>query len=247
MSSESVFEVDGLTKRFGGLVAVDDLSFDVQDDEILGLIGPNGSGKTTVFNCIMSIYSVTDGSIRFRGHDITDMDTHDIVNNGIARVSQESNPIPSSTVGENIELFTYPNNIFSLTGGANQSEVLELARMFGLDEKMDTLPDSLPHADVRKLEMAKAMATGPEMLLLDEPFAGMNQAEIRDLSERIREINAQGRPIIIVDHNMKGLMPIVDRVVVINSGQKIAEGSPEEIADDETVQQAYLAGTEVSG
>ncbi len=246
MSSETIFRVDGLRKEFGGLVAVDDLSFDLRDDEILGLIGPNGSGKTTVFNCIMGIYDVTDGTVQFEDTDITEMDTHDIVNCGITRVSQESNPIPSSTVGENIELFTYPNDVLSFTGGASQSEILDIARKFDLDEKLNVLPDSLPHADVRRLEMAKAMATDPEMLLLDEPFAGMNQAEIRELSEQIRDIHAEGRPIIIVDHNMKGLMPIVDRVVVINSGQKIAEGTPEEIADNETVQQAYLAGAEVS-
>ncbi|MDF9747832.1 ABC transporter ATP-binding protein [Natrinema salsiterrestre] len=246
MSSDTVFRIDELRKEFGGLVAVDDLSFDLQDDEILGLIGPNGSGKSTVFNCIMGIYDVTGGSVQFRDTDITKLDTHDIVNRGIARVSQESNPIPSSTVGENIDLFTYPNDIFSLTGGASQAEILDIARRFDLDEKLDTLPGSLPHADVRRLEIAKALATEPEMLLLDEPFAGMNQAEIRELSDQIRDIHAEGRPIIIVDHNMKGLMSIVDRVVVINSGQKIAEGSPEEIANDETVQKAYLAGAEVT-
>jgi branched-chain amino acid transport system ATP-binding protein len=242
MSSDPIFEVDGLTKRFGGLVAVDDLSFEVNEDEILGLIGPNGSGKTTVFNCIMSIYSVTGGTITFEGTDITDMKTHAIVNNGLARVSQESNPISTSTVGENIELFTYPNDIFSLAGGATSEEISEIAARFDLEAELDVLPDSLPHADVRRLEMAKTMATEPDMLLLDEPFAGMNQAEIEDLSDQIRDIHAEGRPIILVDHNMKGLMSIVDRIIVINSGEKIAEGPPEEIAENKEVQEAYLAG-----
>lgn len=234
--------VDGLTKRFGGLTAVDDFSFEVEEGEIVGLIGPNGSGKSTSFNCIMGIYDVTEGEIRFDGDDITDWKTHEVVNRGIARVSQESNPVDRYPIAGNIKLFTLPNSVFSLYGGASDEEIYRYASKVGLEDKLDELPGELPHADVRRLEIAKALATEPEMLLLDEPFAGMNQAEIQDLGETIQTFREDGVTILIVDHNMSGLMRIVDRTVVIHNGEKLAEGVPEEIVADEDVQEAYLAG-----
>lgn len=240
----STLEIEALTKRFGGLVAVDGLSFGVGEGELLGLIGPNGSGKSTLFNCVMGVYSVTDGHVRFRGEEITGAATHEIVNRGLARVTQESNPIDVMTVGQNIKLFTLPNSLFSFEGGASPDEIRSIAARVGLEDRLDDRPGSLPHADTRRLEMAKAIATDPEMLLLDEPFAGLNQTEIRDLSDLIRSFRDEGITTVIVDHNMKGLMALVDRVVVINNGRKIADGTPEEVADDERVQQAYLAGSE---
>ena len=240
----SLLEVDGLTKRFGGLVAVDDLSFGVDEGEILGLIGPNGSGKTTVFNCVMSVYDPTSGQIRFDGEDITYRDTHDIVNGGLGRVSQHSNPVHEFTVGRNIKLFTLPNSITAFEGGASDEEIYELAARVGLEEQIDLLPDSLPHAAVRRLEIAKALATGPKLLLLDEPFAGMNQAEIREVSALIRQLREEGVTLVVVDHNMKGLMTLVDRVVVLTNGQMLADGPPEEIAENTDVREAYLADTE---
>lgn len=238
----SVLEVDGLTKQFGGLVAVDDFSLDVGEGEIVGLIGPNGSGKSTVFNCIMSIYDVTDGSIRFNGDDVTTDSTHEIVNKGLSRVSQESNPIDLYSVAGNIKLFTLPNSIRSLHGGASDEEIYEYAARIDIEDKLEEMPDELPHADVRRLEIAKALATEPELLLLDEPFAGMNQAEITELAAQIERFREEGMTMVVVDHNMGGLMGLVDRVVVLNNGTKIASGSPEEIAENEAVQEAYLAG-----
>jgi len=246
----TLLEIDGLTKRFGGLVAVDDLSFSVESGEIVGLIGPNGSGKTTVFNCIMSTYVPTEGRIQFNGHDVTDDKTYQIVNHGLSRVSQESNPIDLLSVGANIKLFTLPNSFLACAlpdailarrsdGGPG---ILDHAERVGLGDKIEEKPGSLAHADVRRLEIAKALATDPDMLLLDEPFAGMNQAEIRELSEQIEQFREEGITMIVVDHNMRGLMQLVDRVVVLSSGQKLAEGEPEEIVDDEAVQEAYLAG-----
>ncbi|GAB3683541.1 hypothetical protein GCM10028857_11250 [Salinarchaeum chitinilyticum] len=246
----TLLEVDGLTKRFGGLLAVDDLSFDVDDGEIVGLIGPNGSGKTTVFNCIMSTYSASDGEIRFEGTDITHDRTHEIVNDGLSRVSQESNPIDLLPVGGNIKLFMLPNSFLLCalpdTVMARMTDdgpgVVEYAERVGLGDKIEETPDSLAHADVRRLGIAKALATDPDLLLLDEPFAGMNQAEIRELSEQIEGFRDEGISMVVVDHNMRGLMQLVDRVVVLSSGQKLAEGPPEEIVENQDVQDAYLAG-----
>lgn len=240
----SILEVDGLTKQFGGLTAVDDLTFDVDDGEILGVIGPNGAGKSTVFNCVMSVYDVTAGEIRFRGEDITDRRTHEIVNGGLARVTQESNPIDLLPVGANIKLFTLPNSILSLYGGAEDEEIAAYAARVDLRDRLTETPDELPHADVRRLEIAKALATEPDLLLLDEPFAGMNHEELRTLSGQIESLRQDGMTLIVVDHNMKGLMRLVDRVVVLHNGAKLAEGTPEEIAADEGVQEAYLAGEE---
>jgi branched-chain amino acid transport system ATP-binding protein len=241
----SLLEVDGLTKKFGGLTAVDDLSFDVEQGEILGVIGPNGAGKSTVFNCVMSRYSVTDGTIRFDGDDITDLSTYKIVNKGLSRVTQESDPIDLLPVGGNIKLFTLPNSLRSLHGGASDREIAGYASRVDLEDKLEETPDELPHADVRRLEIAKALATEPEMMLLDEPFAGMNAQEIGVLSEQIESLREEGMTMIVVDHNMSGLMQLVDRVVVIHNGAKLAEGTPEETAENEAVQEAYLSGEEI--
>lgn len=238
----SLLEIDGLTKRFGGLVAVDDFDFAVDEGEIVGLIGPNGSGKTTVFNCVMGVYDVSAGTIRFDGEDITHDRTHEIVNEGLSRVSQESNPIDRYSVAGNIKLFTLPNSIRSFHGGADDAEIAAYAARVDLQDKLQEMPDELPHADVRRLEIAKALATEPELLLLDEPFAGMNQAEIDELAAQVERFREEGMTIVVIDHNMGSLMQLVDRVVVINNGEKLAAGLPEEIAQNEEVQEAYLAG-----
>jgi branched-chain amino acid transport system ATP-binding protein len=234
--------VEDLTKKFGGLVAVDSLSFEVQDNELLGFIGPNGAGKSTVFNCIMGEYGVTSGSVHFHDEEITGRKTHEIVNRGLARVSQESNPIDSMTAKENIHIFTLPNSGLAFRGGASDAEIREIAARVGLEKELETYPTSMPHADRRRLEIAKAIATEPDVLLLDEPFAGLNHEEVVSLSEQIRSLRDEGTTIVVVDHNMKGLMTLVDRVVVLNEGALLAEGTPEEIANDERVQSAYLAG-----
>ena len=242
--SDALLSVEDLSKSFGGLVAVDDLSFEISEGEILGVIGPNGAGKSTVFNCVMGSYTVTGGRITFRNEDITDQSTHDIVNAGLARVSQHSRPIESMTVAENIRIFTMPNSVLSFEGGATRSEIREIAARVGIDDCLDERPESLPHADTRRLEIARALATDPTLILLDEPFAGLTQEEVRELSERIRSFRDDGITIVIVDHNMKGLMALVDRVVVVHNGRLLATGTPEEISTDERVHDVYLTGTE---
>ncbi|WP_299266447.1 ABC transporter ATP-binding protein [Halorientalis sp.] len=241
-SADTPLEVENLRKEFGGLVAVDDLSFEVNSNEILGFIGPNGAGKSTVFNCIMGVLSPTDGSVYLHSDEITGQDTHETVNQGLARVSQESNPFEEMTVEDNIRIFAVSNSPFAFSSNDDEEVIRSLARRMGLEDELGTLPDSLPHAGRRRLEIAKALATEPDILLLDEPFAGMNQAEIRDLSEEIRGFRDEGITLVVVDHNMRGLMQLVDRVIVLNEGRKLADGTPEEVADDERVQSAYLAG-----
>lgn len=238
-----VLDVVDLTKRFGGLTAVDAVSFGVPEGEILGLIGPNGSGKSTLFNCIMSKYAVTAGSVVYRGEDITGLPTHEIVNRGIAIMNQESNPIESMTVRENIELYRLPNSIFGARTALDDAGTVDIASIFALEDKIDRTADSLNHVDVRRLELAKAMATNPEFLLIDEPFAGLNRSESKLVAEQIRSVHQhRSSSMIIVDHNVQDLLDLVSRVVVLNKGEKLAAGSPENIVASEAVQEAYFGG-----
>ncbi|WP_234403494.1 ABC transporter ATP-binding protein [Halarchaeum acidiphilum] len=202
----SLLNVSGVTKTFGGLTAVDDLTFAVDGGQILGVIGPNGAGKTTLFNCVMGVYDIDAGTVTFDGADVTSMVTHQIVNRGLARVAQHSMPIEPLTVRENLELFTLDNTVLQLFGGADEERVESVAERLDLTDVLDEYPDSLPHADLRRLEIARALATDPELLLLDEPFAGLNKQEMRNLSEAITAVRDDGITIVIIDHNMRGLM-----------------------------------------
>ena len=238
-----ILELERLRKSFGGLVAVNELSFAVEEGEILGFIGPNGAGKTTVFNLIMGVLQPDSGRISFRGQEITGWRTYRVVNAGIARVFQLSRYLKHKTVFENIELSTIQNGIFAREDRrARERRVFEAGELVGLREELWRYPSTLPHAGLRRLEIAKAIATDPELLLLDEPFAGLSAQEVEEVSQVIEELRREGRTIVVVDHNMRGLMRLVDRVVVISFGEKLAEGTPEEVARDPQVQEAYLAG-----
>lgn len=239
----SILEIEGLKMRFGGLTAVNNLSFFVKEGEILGFIGPNGAGKTTVFNLIMGVLRPDSGRIRFKETDITGWRTYRVVNAGISRAFQSAQVYPHKTVYENIEISTIPNSIFSLENrGARQEKVLRVSEMVGLTAELGKLPGSLPHASLRQLEIAKAVATDPDLLLLDEPFAGLSATEVKEISVVISNLRRAGKTAIVVDHNMKGLMRLVDTVVVISFGEKLAEGVPEEVVQNRDVQEAYLAG-----
>jgi branched-chain amino acid transport system ATP-binding protein len=243
-SADTILKINRLTKRFGGLVAVDDLSFDINRGGLVGLIGPNGSGKTTVFNCIMGVHTPTSGEIIFNDIDITNMKRHKIVNHGLARISQHSNPIDVMTLAENIRLHTQANSILSFNSGADYDKIYSLGQRVGIEDQLDERPDSVPYSSVRKLELAKALATDPQLLLIDEPFAGLNAEETEEVSKIIQKLSNEDITIIIVDHNMHGLMPIVDEVVTLHGGKKLAQGTPDEIVANEEVQKAYLGGTE---
>lgn len=245
-------QVQGLRKSFGGLMAIKDLSFHVKPREILGLIGPNGAGKTTLFNLIMGTLKPDQGRVIFKGHEITGWPTYKIVDVGIARVFQIARYFPRKTVYENVEISAIPNEIFARAGDPVR-KTLESCVRTGLctnehcpgDDRCicrSELPGMLPQGGLRRLELARAIGTDPELLLLDEPFAGLSPAEVDEISHLIQGLRAEGQTIVVVDHNMRGVMRLVDRIVVLCFGEKLAEGTPEEVARNPQVQEAYLAG-----
>ena len=239
-----ILQVEGLSKAFGGLQAVYNLSFHVTPGEIVGLIGPNGAGKTTVLNLIMGTLRPDRGRIRFLGRDITGWPSHRVVAAGIARAFQIAQCCPGMTVLENLELGTYANRLWGrVKQGAER--IWEAARRVKLLGELEKLPTALPQAGLRRLEIARALVTSPKLLLLDEPFAGLTHREVEELSGTIRELRSRGMAVVLVDHNIRGVMQLVDRVLVMSFGRRLAEGSPEEILRDPRVQEAYLGSAEV--
>jgi branched-chain amino acid transport system ATP-binding protein len=245
--TDGVLVANDLRKEFGGLVAVDDLSFAVQEQEILGFIGPNGAGKSTTFNCVTGTYPPTDGTVWFKGEDVTGLSAHRMVKKGMARTFQDFAPLEDRTVVGNVELSLAPDELFTLkgVGGETRRLAAEICRRVGLGDRLEQTPDELPHAGMLKLELARAIATDPDLLLVDEPFAGLSGQEVRELSEVLESLRQHGMTLIVVNHNMRGLLSLIDRAFVIQFGAKIAEGSPEEIKNDSTVQEAYLGGEEL--
>ena len=244
---EYILQLQGVTKNFGGLAAVSNLSFEVKPQEIFGFIGPNGAGKTTVFNLIMGVFTPDSGKIVFKNNDITGWKTYKIVNEGLARTFQLSRPFHKLTVRENIQVAAASNDVFTSFSKKNSDSksaktVEAIAALVGLKDKLKERPDALPQGDLRRLEMAKALATQPKLILLDEPFAGLSISEIEEISEFIQLLSSEGYSLVIIDHNMKGLMKLVQRVLVISFGEKLAEGIPQDIVANEKVQTAYLAG-----
>ena len=236
-----LLEVRGLSKHFGGITAVDNLSFHLEEGELLGLIGPNGSGKTTVFNLIMRDYKQDSGEIFFEGKEISNYQTHQIVKMRIARTYQIPRPFKDMTTIENIRVSALPDRIIKLLRREAPSKVsTELGKDVGLGEYFSMYPDELTVGNLRRLELAKAIARNPKMALLDEIFAGLTIAEIAGISELIRRKRAEGLNFIIVSHDLRALAPLVDRVVVIHFGKLVAEGSFEEIVKDEKVKAAYF-------
>ncbi len=238
-----ILRAERLSKAFGGLQAVYNLSFHVEPGEILGLIGPNGAGKTTVLNLIMGTLRPDRGRICFQGRDITGWPSHRVVAAGIARAFQIAQCCPCMTVLENLELGTYANRLWGrVKQGAER--IWEAARRVKLLEDLEKLPTALPQAGLRRLEIARALVTSPKLLLLDEPFAGLTHREVEELSETIRELRSQGMAVVLVDHNIRGVMRLVDRVLVMSFGRLLAEGSPERILQDPRVHEVYLGTTQ---
>ncbi len=238
-----LLEVSGLTKRFGGLVAVKDIGFAIAPGEILGLIGPNGSGKSTVMKCIMSIVRPNAGSVRIAGTEVAGWPTHRIAREGVGIVFQHSHPLPRQTVLEHIEIALLPDSLLKLFADRHVAErARAIAARVGLDKVMHRLPRTLPFADLRRLELAKAIARNPKVVLVDEPFAGLTSAEVADFSELIASFRAEGHAVLLVDHNVKGVAALVDRVFAMYLGERVAEGSAEEVMRNETVRTVYLGG-----
>jgi len=240
-----ILDVREVTKQFGGLTAVDRVSFSLEGGEILGLIGPNGAGKTTLFNCINGVYSPTKGSVVFKGKDITGKHTYDIARLGLARTHQIVRPLNELTVRENVVAGAcYGKDGLSLRDAAKVADdVMETVR---LSERADVLASSLNVAQKKRLEMARALAAKPEMLLLDEVLAGLNTTEVSGMLDTIRHIREGGVTIIMIEHIMHAIMNLSDRIIVLNYGEMIADGSPEVVSQDEQVIEAYLGNPELA-
>ncbi len=238
-----LLQIKGLTKRFGGLVAVKDMTFDVSGGEIVGLIGPNGSGKSTVMKCVMGIERPTEGSVRIAGQEVAGLPSHRIARQGVGLVFQHSRPLQRQTVLENIKLALLPDSLLRLLADpAHEREARVIAERVGLTAVLDRRPSTLPFADLRKLELAKAIARHPQVVLVDEPFAGLTRAETEQFSELIRSFRNDGRAVLLVDHNVKSVSALADRVVAMYLGERIAVGTAEQVMRDETVRRVYLGG-----
>jgi branched-chain amino acid transport system ATP-binding protein len=239
----TLLEVDGLTKRFGGLVAVKDIAFSIKAGEILGLIGPNGSGKSTVMKCIMGIEKPNAGSVKLEGINVAGWPTHRIARQGVGIVFQHSRPLQRQTILEHIKLALLPDNLLMLFTDHNVTRrAEEIAARVGLSKVMHRLPRTLPFADLRRLELAKAIARNPKVVLIDEPFAGLTITEVADFSNLIGSFRAEGHAVLLVDHNVKGVAALVDRVLAMYLGEHVAEGTAEEVMRNETVRAVYLGG-----
>ncbi len=232
-----LLEINGLTKSFGGLTAVLELSFQVREGEILGLIGPNGAGKTTAFNLISGYYRPDRGRVYFKGTDITGLKPNKICKLGLTRTFQKVQPFLHMTVMQNVIVGAF--NQYSQTDRAQEKaeEVLTTTDMLDLKDRSG---ESLTLGQWKRLEIAKALSTGPSLLLLDEVLAGLNATEVSDALQLIRKIQSRGITILMVEHVMQAIMATSDRVIVLNNGEKIAEGIPQEVTRDEKVIKAYL-------
>ena len=237
----SLLEIREVSKRFGGLTALSNVSYSVHQGEILGLIGPNGAGKTTLFNVVNGFYPPSKGEVLFKGERISHLQPYQICKFGIGRTFQVVRPLQRMTVLDNVIASAF---LRAKNKEDAKEMALEALRFTGLYEDKDLISKGLPLGKRKKLEITRALATKPEMLLLDESFAGLNPSEQNELIDIIRQIRAKGITIMIIEHHMKVIMSLSDRVVVLNYGQKIAEGTPKEIGSNPLVIEAYLGEAE---
>jgi branched-chain amino acid transport system ATP-binding protein len=236
-----LIEIRDVSKNFGGLAALTHVSFFLKQGEILGLIGPNGAGKTTLFNVVNGFYPPSRGEVFYKSEKISNLKPHQICKLGIARTFQVVRPLQRMTALDNVIASAFLR-------AKNKSEAegtpLETMRFTDLYEDRHVVSKGLPLGKRKKLEITRALATRPEMLLLDESFAGLNPSEQNELIEIIRKVRADGITIMVIEHHMKVIMSISDRIVVLNYGEKIAEGTPKEIGNNPLVIQAYLGAAE---
>ena len=240
----AALELDGVFKRFGGLVATNNMSFQVQPGESVGLIGPNGAGKTTIFSLIMGEHRPNEGAIRIDGQEINRLPTHARIRRGISRTYQVPRPFAEMSVAENIRVGLMPNRLGPmLFQGADQAAERDLALSVGFTEgDLSRLPSELSMGDLRKLELARTLATGAKTILLDEVFAGLTAGEIAQITDLVNARRAEGMTFVIVSHDLKALEPLVDRVIAMAQGTKIAEGSFADVIADREVRASYLGG-----
>ena len=234
-----ILEVSKVTKQFGGLTAVDNVSFALSEGQILGLIGPNGAGKTTLFNCINGIYAATRGQVTFRGRKISGLPTYKVADLGLARTHQIVRPLNELTVRENVMVGAcFGREKHGLRAAGRIAD--EVLAFVGLAARAQSLASSLNVAQKKRLELARALAARPFLLLLDEVLAGLNPVEVARMLDIIRQIRDQSVTIIMIEHIMHAVMNVSDRIIVLNYGQLIAEGSPAEVAQNRQVIEAYL-------
>lgn len=251
-----VLQVKGLTKQFGGIQALTNVTFQVEKGEVFGLIGPNGAGKTTMFNVITSMFAPTSGEVIFSNLKLTGMRPHDITKAGICRTFQNIRLFPEMTVLDNVTVGQHcriKSGVWSsvLKTKAQRAEEekirlkgSELLHLVGLEEYEDVFAENLAYGQQRRLEIARALASDPSLLLLDEPAAGMNEKETNDLFELIQKIKKLGITTLLIEHDMPLVMKVCDRMVVLNFGKKIAEGTPDEMKNNPEVVEAYLGREE---
>jgi branched-chain amino acid transport system ATP-binding protein len=235
--------VDNLSKRFGGFVALDGISISVNPGERVGLIGPNGSGKSTLVNCICGTLQNEAGSVRFDGHLIDGATAHQRTRRGLARTFQLPRPFASLSLADNMRiplLYTVAARGSGDSAHDIEARCIDLLREVGLDGKANKLPRELTQVEMRKLELARAMATEPKLLIADESMAGLTHSEVEEILTLLKRLNGQGVTIILIEHIMRAVMSFSQRLIVLVSGRKIADGDPNEVVRDPEVERAYL-------
>jgi branched-chain amino acid transport system ATP-binding protein len=235
----TILEVRGVSKRFGGLVAVSDVSFSITEGEILGLIGPNGAGKTTLFNVVNGVYKADQGTIVFAGEDITGRSPDKVVHRGLARTHQVVKPLNELSLLDNVTVGACFGREY-LDLKAARAVASEVLQQVGLGDRANMLARSLTIAGKKRLEVARALAAKPKLLLLDEVLAGLNPTELAQMIELVRKIRDSGISVFMIEHVMQAIMSLSDRIVVLNLGRKLAEGRPDEVVHNPDVIEAYL-------